>query len=213
MHHHVNFPTSIGTEEKQFFHQSARVKLLKKRLMAVGECEFRRWEGERNEMCLVIKTHSIFFAAGNFIIKFVNVWNASYFLSMFIPPPRVARREFCFDIYTLARIKWWNYAANVSHIFSFVIRLSVFEIREEYFSYSRKAIKMFPLAHAFVIIWWKFTASADVSTGKWMRYWQRLGGRASKVNSSANVNMQLHWINGAICAALCCRSMLERDLS
>lgn len=78
----------------------------------------------------------------------------------------------------------------------------------------RQAIKMFPLAHAFVIIWWKFTASADVSTGKMNAMLvSRLGGRDSKVNLLSNVNMQLHWISGAICAPLCSRSMLKRDLS
>lgn len=41
----------------------------------------------------------------------------------------------------------------------------------------RQAIKMFPLAHAFVIIWWKFTASADVSTGKIIAASRKEGSR------------------------------------
>lgn len=46
---------------------------------------------------------------------------------LFLPPQlnSTEQKNFCFDIYALVRIKWWNYAASVSHIF----RLNVFDIR------------------------------------------------------------------------------------
>lgn len=138
---------------------------------------------------------------------------------MFIPPPLVARREFCFDIYTLARIKWWNYAANVSHIFSFVIRLSVFgDVSGEYFSVTvgkgRQAIKMFPLAHAFVIILVKihrvgrcFDRKSECDTDC------ESEGRESKVETCNCIEAAKHLANEAKCAPLCFHSMLKRDLS
>lgn len=132
----------------------------------VGDFGFRvESESRRNIVlaCLVIKTHSIFFAQGlNFIIKFVNVWNASYFLSIFVSPFHEAE-------FALIFIRSLGLNGGIMlpafHTYFHPWSFECIWYDREHFSYS-SAIKMFPLAHAFVIVWWKFTALADVSTGK-----------------------------------------------